>query len=305
MAVGARYENNKEGRLSMRKVFLTFGDGGQNFIDARERIAQEASRTRQFDEILVYGWKDVVAKGVLSSPLRRFVRGCGYWIWKPEIIFSVLSRLDDGDILVYCDCGDVLFNTSRQWRIFFRMLNRVDIICKRISACNLNRCRKEMLEAFGGGTEICGRMCFQFETGTLFFRKSVFSVTLVKEWMNTMVRHPEIVPDVISEAEKSRQLPSFVENRYEQSILTMLIYKCFSEVQNRSKVKSVWEFHAGWWVFGRPCIETARLRDGGVYKDGVKKRVVRICYRVLWRLQQFLERRGVCLFWEKRGWYGA
>lgn len=288
----------------MKKVFLTFGDGGENFIAARERIAGEASKTGLFDEILVYDWGDVVTQGVKESPLRAHKRGCGYWIWKPEIIFSALSRLKDGDILVFCDAGDVLFNTRRQWKKFFSMLDRTDIICKRISACNLHMCRKEMLERFGTGSGICGRLCFQFESGTIFVKRTSFTLSFIKEWMTIMIDNPDIVPDV-EESEMCKQLPSFVANRYEQSILTLLAQRCFSSADCKNKIRTVWEFHQGWWLFGNPCVETARLRGGGCYRRSLKDWIVRIGYRLFWRIQQCLERRGLCLFWEKGGYYGA
>ena len=289
----------------MRKVFLTFGDGGANFICARERISKEAARTGLFDEILAYGWGDVVDQGVLDSPLRKYSRGCGYWIWKPEIIFSVLSRLTDGDVLVFCDAGDVVFNARRQWRIFFRLLNSHDIVCKRISSCNLHMCRKEMLERFCGSSGICGRLCFQFETGTILIKRTSFTLALVKEWMTIMVQDQDIVPDVIDKSEIEKQLPTFVANRYEQSIFTLLLQKFLSDDSCSPRIRTVWEFHMGWWLGGPPCIETARLRGDGQFRFGFKAMCIRIAYRVIWRLQQFLERRGICLFWEKGGRYGA
>lgn len=289
----------------MKKVFLTFGDGGDNFAAARRRIAREAKETGQFDEICAYSWEDVEQKAVKESPLRKYERGCGYWIWKPAIIYSTLSRLSNGDVLVFCDAGDVLFKAKRQWNIFFKSLEKHEIICKRISACNLQMCRKELLETFGMNCGICGRLCFQFESGTIFIRRTDFTVSLMREWLNMMVARPEIVPDVISEKEKEGQLPTFLANRYEQAILTLLLQKCLSDKSSRSKIKTVWEFHEGWWLFGNPCVETARLRGDGRFKRSLKTWIVRLVYRVAWGIQLFLERRGFCLFWEKGGYYGA
>ena len=107
----------------MRKIFLTFGDGGLNFIEARDRLMREAASTGMFDEIRGYDWSDIKDSIVLSSPLRQYKRGCGYWLWKPAIINAVLEELNDGDILVYCDSGDSLSRSSRQWRKFFAELD--------------------------------------------------------------------------------------------------------------------------------------------------------------------------------------
>lgn len=37
-------------------------------------------------------------------------RGCGYWLWKPHIIDRVMSKLPDGDIVVYADAGIEFIN---------------------------------------------------------------------------------------------------------------------------------------------------------------------------------------------------
>jgi len=37
-------------------------------------------------------------------------RGCGYWIWKPYILKTVLSKLNDGDGVLYIDSGNLIIN---------------------------------------------------------------------------------------------------------------------------------------------------------------------------------------------------
>lgn len=291
-------------KCDMRKVFLTFGDGSENFVSARERLMYEAELTGQFDEIRGLGWSDVKTHDVLVSSLRRCKRGCGYWLWKPAIISETLAELDDGDVLVYCDSGDELSKSSWQWKKFFRCLDDVDIICKRISACALHRSRKELLARFGCGAISGCRLCFQYEMGAAFIRKTPFVVELIDEWLQMMLAHPDLVADVQSKDE-SEQMPTFMENRHDQSVFSLILAKCLCRPDKRRKIKTVWEFHRGWWLFGEPCISTPRNRSGNRMRVPIKARLKRIVYRVLWRAQLLLERHGICLFWEKGGWYGA
>ena len=289
----------------MRKIFLTFGDGSENFILARKRIVREAMTTRQFDEICECDWSSIVDERVLNSPLRHYKRGCGYWLWKPAIIYSTLLTLDDGDVLVYCDAGDILSPSARQWKLFFAKLQSVDLICKRISACNLHRCRKELLEKFGVSCGIGGRLCYQYEMNAVIMKRTSFVLSLIKEWLDFMLVHPDLVRDILGPAEFAEQLPTFLENRHDQSVFSLLAYRKFANPKTRGKIKTIWEFHAGWWLFGEPCISTARIRCGDRPEMGYRAKFVRVLYRVLWRVQLFLERKGVCLFWEKGGCYGA
>ena len=289
----------------MRKVFLTFADGGANFVAARERLVQEAKLTGQFDDVRGYSWDDVKNREAIASSLRNNKHGCGYWLWKPAIISEVLAELDDGDVLLYCDSGDELSTSPWQWKKFFKYLDNVDIICKRISACALHRCRKELLSQFSCQSISGCRLCFQYEMGATFIKKTAFTVELIDEWFRVMLEHPEFVTDVGSEPEHGRQLPTFMEHRHDQSVFSLVLSKYLCGSVMNQKIKTVWEFHAGWWLLGNPCISVSRNRSGIRTRMTIKARVMRLAYRVIWRGQLFLERHGVCLFWEKGGRYGA
>ena len=41
-------------------------------------------------------------KEILDNPVVN-----GYWAWKPYIILNAMNRLNDGDIVLYADCGDM------------------------------------------------------------------------------------------------------------------------------------------------------------------------------------------------------
>ena len=288
----------------MKKVFLTFGDGGENFIAARDRICREAKETGQFDEIRAYDWSNVSAEKIRDSPLRKCKRGCGYWIWKPDIIYSVLNELADGDVLVYCDSGDVLHKAPRQWKRFFAKLSDVDMVCRRISACNVHMCRKELLEKFCGEKINC-RLCYQYEMGSVFLRKTPFVMNLIGEWLSFVANNPNEVRDVDVANESNNQLPTFIENRHDQAVFSLVLAKRLSDPAAKKKIRTVWEFHDGLWLWGEPCIQVARNRGGDLIKMSFSNRIKRLAYRIMWRLHLYLERKGVCIFWEKGGYYGA
>lgn len=94
----------------MKITFVTFGDGSEDLKAAARRLGGQAYEAGWFDIIRTYSSDDLRKidlnwfarnKGFLSKNKRGF----GYWIWKPKIIYEELSRLGDGDILVYADAG--------------------------------------------------------------------------------------------------------------------------------------------------------------------------------------------------------
>lgn len=284
----------------MKKVFLTFGDGGDNFIAARKRIAREAVETRQFDDVFDCGWEDV-SEEMRRSPLRSYKRGCGYWSWKPDLIYSKLQALDDGDVLVYSDSGNVVHRSRRQWRKFFNLFQSHDCVFRRISSCGFHWQRRELHEYFAKEIrpERMIRMCFNFEGSVMAFKKTPFSMQLVREWRDFVLEHPEWVRDVEGD-EVRYQLPGFVENRHDQSVLTLLVYKYLSRDGFNNKIISLWEFHQGWWLFGDPAVSVVRHRNGERFALGAMARAIRLCYRILWRFQLALENRGLQVCWAKR-----
>lgn len=289
----------EKGDLSMQKVFLTFGDGAENFVAARKRVAQEAVTTGLFDEVLDCDWKDVSPE-MQKSPLRTCKRGCGYWAWKPDLIYSQLLKMDDGDILVYCDSGNVVHRSMRQWKKLFALLDRFDCVFRRISSCGFHWQRKELHECFAREIrpEKMIRMCFNFEGSTVVLKRTPFTLQLVGEWRDFVLKHPKWVRDVEGN-ELDRQLPGFVENRHDQSVLTLLVYKYLSRDETCRKITSLWEFHQGWWIWGNPAIEIARNRSGSAVRPMYKARCARLLYRILWRIQLRLENAGLQICWAK------
>lgn len=283
----------------MKKVFLTFGDGGQAFVDARERIAAEAARSGEFDEVLAYDWSDCSSEA-RSSILRRYKRGCGYWVWKPDVIYKVLQSLNWGDALVWSDAGNVVCR-SRQWQRFWKMLESCDVIIRRITSCQMQFVRRELLDFFAPRflkeeRSKHLRMCFSFESGTIVFRKTQFTMDLVREWREIMLKHPELVKDV-GQDDAICQLPVFNENRHDQAVLTMLVYETKIQQGMYDKIKSVWEFHAGLFPFGDPAICVVRNRSGNKFRLSFRDRMIRFFYRLLWRMQLLAEKHNCLLCW--------
>jgi len=91
------------------KVFITFGAGGQNYIDAGKRLIEQAKSTGYFDKIILYTDKHLKNDKKFWNQHSNFIsknkRGYGYWIWKSYIIKKTMELMKDGDILLYLDCG--------------------------------------------------------------------------------------------------------------------------------------------------------------------------------------------------------
>ena len=76
-----------------------------NFMNSN-RIAKQANEFNMFDQIFQYTEKDIPE---FIDKHKNFINthpeGYGYYIWKPKVILDILNKLDDDDVLVYCDAG--------------------------------------------------------------------------------------------------------------------------------------------------------------------------------------------------------
>ena len=94
--------------------FLTFADSRFN---SWKRLAHEAGRLQWFDEIIA-GDERLFEPWYIQKYKERFKdRGYGYWQWKSYLIHIVLNKMDENDILLYCDGGCSL-NQEGEKRFF-------------------------------------------------------------------------------------------------------------------------------------------------------------------------------------------
>jgi hypothetical protein len=91
------------------KAFISFGAGGQNYIDACNRIKGQVELLDIFDIIKIYTEEDLKADTEFWLKHSEFIkankRGYGYWLWKSYIIKKTMDLMGPGTILFYADCG--------------------------------------------------------------------------------------------------------------------------------------------------------------------------------------------------------
>jgi hypothetical protein len=95
--------------------FITFGSHNDfnrpnsNFIEAGERLINQAQGLELFEKITLYTSDDLKKDTNFWPQHNEFIAknmwGYGWWIWKPYLIKKYMENLKDGDILLYSDCG--------------------------------------------------------------------------------------------------------------------------------------------------------------------------------------------------------
>lgn len=234
----------------MKTIFISYAN--DQFIRRQRRCAYTALRKGKVDRCFQYGPNNIsqefynVNKFILDQP-----KGAGFWIWKPYIILDAMSKLDDGDAIIYCD------SASRVKQSFAPLVN----LCltqtqgvlgfevgegflerqwtKRDAFILTNNDREE----FWNSNQLRG--------GTSIYIKNRDSLNFVKNWLK-LVTNYRLVSDEPSRCNE-HEFPDFQAHRNDQSLFSLL-YKSYGyesyETLSGDKISDVLRSH----VFFEPSL---------------------------------------------------
>ena len=254
----------------MSKYLITYGN--EKFKNARDMFVYKAKEIGVFDNVCGYSEFDVTEE-LAKTKMFKQERGGGYWTWKPDIIYTAMQQMQDGDILVYCDAGCTL-QQSKEWSRIWKKLEKYDIYAQRLFQRTDRWTRKNILEMFRCTNGESWEKQYQYLATVIILKITPFTRMFVSEWRHLMVCHQELVGDV-TEKERSNEHKCFVENRHDQAVYSALICKY---IQNK-KIYTTWEHIEDLDVFCKQAIRATRLRCGE--HETYKMKVVRAFKRVV------------------------
>lgn len=170
---------------------------------------------------------------IKDAELMKYSTGGGYWLWKPYIIWETLQKMEEGDIVCYIDAGCTLRKTI-EWQIYFELMKDYDTLLFKYpdevtewkmygsSSTKIKHWTKKTALVFLDN--IIGSQTWREQNkiwGGFMFVKGR-SNPIIKEWLNIMLLHPEIVTNPTSEEE---QYVFYAQHRHDQPLLTALAYK--------------------------------------------------------------------------------
>lgn len=161
---------------------------------------------------------------ILSNP-----RGAGFWLWKPAVIQDAMSRMKDGDTLIYADAGVEFINNVSH--IIDRMDQ--DIFLFGNNWEHAHWCKANVIEViwpikgmvFSEARDRANWSRFgkQVQASVIFFRVCDYTRKFVKEWLDWCLwNRGELIDDSRSWFTNH---PEFREHRHDQAILTTMAYR--------------------------------------------------------------------------------
>ncbi len=220
----------KMSNLDKNIVFITFGGGSQNYIDAGKRLIQQAESVNLFNKIIFYTDKYLFEDKEYWEKNGDFVmnnkRGFGYWLWKSYLIKKTISNMKNDEILLYLDCGCEIDHKKRD-----SMINCINIVKNDYIIGNYNGIEKhlnkmDLIHYLNMNNEKYLNS-LQHEAGQIMLLVNDKTRKLVNEWYEIACNYHLLddSPSVLQNCEK------FFEHRHDQAIFSLLTkkYEIFSK----------------------------------------------------------------------------
>ena len=257
----------------MRKIIL-LSFANTDYSDSLARLKKE-TESFPFDERFFLTEKE------LQPELRKRIhwfkhrRGYGYWRWKGFIIYNQLQNMDDDDILVYSDAGNV-FNDNGMPR-FLEYIKMLDDSASGILAFQEMYkervyTKADLLEYLNVKSGDYIMESNQYWSGCILLKKNNITLALSKQWYDISLYHYDLVTDKRS---KVPNYDGFIENRHDQSVFSLLAKKNHSIILNTDEFMAV---DNDWNKLSDKPIHARRARYGD---QSLKKKIKRFLLRPL------------------------
>ena len=217
--------DDKNTIIEPKKVFITFGGGKQTFIDAGNRLINQVKKTNYFDKLILYTDEDLKKDKIFWDKHKSFIennkRGYGYWLWKPYIIKKTMENMNNGDILLYLDCGcEIGGKKQKNLPKFFDLVKKDKIICTKTGHCEKNWVKRDLLVLLDLEDSKFIKTQ-QYQAGVVMYYICNMTRTIIDFWYNIGNNY-----HMIDDSPSIKQnYNCFIEHRHDQSIFSLLIKK--------------------------------------------------------------------------------
>lgn len=197
--------------------------GNNRFKNSKKRIYNEAKNSNWFNTINIYGPENLSEefKNEFNDILQK-PRGAGYWIWKFDIIKKQLTKIANNDILIYIDAGcSINIQGKIRFNDYIDMLNNTNksIISFQMPHIEKKYTCKEIFHHFKMDINSDNGNSGQFIGGILIMKNNYNSMNIIDECINVLRTDHLLVTDHYN---KLNQCSEFIDNRHDQSILSLI-----------------------------------------------------------------------------------
>jgi len=220
-------------KFEKRKVvFLCYAD--DNYKPQQDKLINRVTTSGMVDKTYQITRSHLTASEFYKkyASILNKKRGGGYWLWKPYFIIATLNTMDDGDILLYMDSGDIISGDYRDFLL--QKMQGLDILLTDGCHPNITYTKKLCFEKM----DCMEKKYFdqpQMEAGIIVCKKSERTMWIMTEWLEWCAYNGG---EILMDQPNPEFHKGFIDHRHDQSILTNLKvkYNLYSSAEIREYV---------------------------------------------------------------------
>ena len=203
----------------MNLKIISFGSNDK-YINLAEKTVQSVKFLYSKSETIVFKPKDL--PDYINNYAKSYIKGYGYWIWKPYIIKKTLFSINENDIILYVDGRSGLKKTGKpiRWLDNFINDNKFDIATWQMIHKEMSWTNGDIISAFNLDLDSELIKSGQFAATFHAWRNNKRSQNFINEWLNFLLDNRDICRDEVS---KKLNHKKFIENRHDQSVFSLMI----------------------------------------------------------------------------------
>ena len=203
----------------MNLKIISFGSNDK-YINLAEKTVQSVKHLYSKSETIVFKPKDL--PDYINNYAKSYIKGYGYWIWKPYIIKKTLFSINENDIILYVDGRSGLKKTGKpiRWLDNFINDNKFDIATWQMIHKEMSWTNGDIISAFNLDLNSELLKTGQFAATFHAWRKNIRSLNFSNEWLNFLLQNRDICRDNFS---KNLNHKRFIENRHDQSVFSLMV----------------------------------------------------------------------------------
>jgi hypothetical protein len=196
---------------------ITFGDGSTAFKYASIRLAQQAKKFNEIDDVKIYDLTNISKEywNLFSKKTTDQKVGLGLWSWKPYIIYEELNKLNYGDILIYLDAGcELNSHGKKRFHEYIQHTKSIEYLLFHLK--NKNHNWTKLHPKFNDPNFLSRN---QLVGGIIFLKKTDPTINFINDWLRLChENNAELLHDP---KEGSSQRQEFIAHRHDQSCLSL------------------------------------------------------------------------------------
>jgi len=211
------------------------GFADRRYNKSVKRLKKQVKLLKYFKKSFFYNEKNIDKKFIKrhKALINRDTRGFGFWIWKPKIIIDTLKKIPENSYLLYIDIGchvqkeninilDVFVDRMEKENKSFLVLqgdspwlNNPILIEKYWTKGDVfNYFNVRNIKEITDTNQIQGTL--------ILIKNNNYSRNIIANWLNICETNINLIDDSKSISDNFEE---FIENRHDQSILSILLKK--------------------------------------------------------------------------------